>query len=49
MQLFKTTCKNFKIKLSNHFRDVTKMVKLGSGASREILDTILTIKRIWNK
>lgn len=38
----KKACQNSKIELSDHFRDVTKMVKLGSGAVREIVDIILT-------
>ena len=38
----KKACQNSNIELSDHFRDVTKMVKLGSGAVREIVDIILT-------
>ncbi len=35
-------CENTKIELSDHFRHVGKMVELGSGASREIEDIVLT-------
>lgn len=38
----KTACQNSKLLVINHFREVTKMVNLGSGAQREIEDLILT-------
>ena len=38
----KISCKNSNIKLQDHFRDVKKMVTIGSGAKREIKDIILT-------
>lgn len=38
----KKSCKNSKIQVPDHFRDVTKMVNIGSGAGRPIADIILT-------
>ena len=38
----KVACETSKIQLSDHFRDVTKMVTLGSGSTREIPDLKLT-------
>lgn len=38
----KTACKNSGIEDSDHFRDVTKMVNIGSGAERPVTDTMLT-------
>jgi DNA-damage-inducible protein D len=38
----KTACANAKQEVSDHFRDVTKMVDLGSGAKRDIEDIMLT-------
>jgi len=38
----KQACKNSNIEVSDHFRDVKKMVTIGSGASRKINDVILT-------
>ncbi|MBQ9338376.1 MAG: DNA damage-inducible protein D [Lentisphaeria bacterium] len=35
-------CKNSGVPVDDHFRDVTKMVTLGSGAQREITDYMLT-------
>lgn len=35
-------CETAKVGTSNHFRDVTKMVELGSGSQREVLDYMLT-------
>lgn len=32
------SCETSGIKMSNHFREVTKMVRLGSGAKRKIKD-----------
>ena len=36
------SCETSGIRVSNHFREVTKMVSLGSGAHREIKDYMLT-------
>ena len=36
------SCKTQNINLDDHFREVTKMVKLGSGAQREVQDYMLT-------
>lgn len=36
------SCEISGIKVSNHFRDITKMVQLGSGAKRNIKDYMLT-------
>lgn len=38
----KIACKNSNIDVSDHFRDVTKMVRIGSGAERPVTDTMLT-------
>lgn len=38
----KKSCKNSKVEVSDHFRDVTKMVKIGSAAERKINDIMLT-------
>jgi DNA-damage-inducible protein D len=38
----KTACEASGIEVSNHFPDVRKMVPLGSGSSREIIDVALT-------
>ncbi len=38
----RTSCNNSKIDAANHFREVTKMVKIGSGAARPISDIMLT-------
>lgn len=38
----KLACNNSKSLIINHFRDVTKMVNLGSGSSREIPDIMLS-------
>ena len=38
----KAACQTTGIPVSDHFRDVTKMVTLGSGSSREITDIKLT-------
>lgn len=38
----KTACSNAKQPTKDHFRNVTKMVDLGSGSTREILDIMLT-------
>ena len=36
------SCKTSGIEVSDHFREVTKMVRLGSGSQREIKDYMLT-------
>lgn len=36
------SCKSTGVETSNHFPDVTKMVKLGSGAKRSIQDYMFT-------
>lgn len=36
------SCKTQNINIDDHFREVTKMVKLGSGAKREVTDYMLT-------
>ena len=36
------SCKNAGIEIDNHFREVTKMVKIGSGAERKLNDYMLT-------
>ncbi len=36
------SCKSQNISIYNHFREVTKMVKLGSGSQREVKDFMLT-------
>ena len=36
------SCKTLKINVDDHFREVTKMVQLGSGAQREVQDFMLT-------
>lgn len=36
------SCKNTGIEVDNHFREVTKMVKIGSGAERKLNDYMLT-------
>lgn len=38
----KTSCENSKIDIFDHFRDATKMVKIGSGAERSVNDIMLT-------
>lgn len=38
----KKSCQNSKISVENHFADVSKMVKLGSGSERAISDILLT-------
>ncbi len=38
----KQSCKSQNINIDDHFRDVTKMVSLGSGSEREINDVLLT-------
>ena len=36
------SCETSGIEVSNHFREVTKMVSLGSGSQREVIDFMLT-------
>ena len=36
------SCKSQQINVDDHFREVTKMVELGSGSKREIMDVMLT-------
>ena len=36
------SCNSQNINVDDHFREVTKMVKLGSGSEREIKDYMLT-------
>ena len=36
------SCKSLKINIDDHFRDLTKMVGLGSGSQRPIQDFMLT-------
>ena len=38
----KQSCKSQNINIDDHFRDVTKLVSLGSGSEREINDVLLT-------
>lgn len=38
----KTACENSQVEISDHFRQVAKMVSIGSGANREIDDIMLT-------
>jgi DNA-damage-inducible protein D len=38
----KKACENAEAKITDHFRDTTKMVTLGSGAQREVEDVALT-------
>lgn len=36
------SCKTLGISINDHFREVTKMVQLGSGSQREVQDFMLT-------
>ena len=36
------SCENAGIEVDNHFREITKMVKIGSGAERKLKDYMLT-------
>lgn len=36
------SCENAGIEVDNHFREVTKMVEIGSGAKRNLQDHMLT-------
>lgn len=42
IQKAKTACENSKIEVSDHFRDVAKMVSIGSNTQRAIEDIMLT-------
>ncbi|MDD3477099.1 MAG: BRO family protein [Sulfurimonas sp.] len=42
IQKAKTACENSSIKISDHFRDVTKMVSIGLNTQRPIEDIMLT-------
>lgn len=39
------SCKTLGVNIDDHFREVTKMVTLGSGSQREVQDFMLTGKR----
>ena len=47
------SCKTLKINVDDHFREVTKMVQLGSGSQREVQDFmptfIVAATNIWQK
>ena len=38
----RTACQNAGFDIDDHFREVTKMVRIGSGANRKITDVMLT-------
>lgn len=38
----KKSCRNSKVEIIDHFRDITKMVTIGSGAERPVADILLT-------
>lgn len=42
------SCKTLGVSVDDHFREVTKMVTLGSGSQREVQDFVLTRYACWS-